>query len=86
MLQKKVNEPTYVEGVVAKATELENWLDGATVEDLLNISTRTLQYYRSMRMIPYLKIGNKIYYKRSDIEAYMEDRYAAQNPKKGGMV
>lgn len=69
----------------AKPTELENWLDGATVEDMLNISTRTLQYYRSMRRIPYLKIGNKIYYKRSDIEAYMEARYQEQNPEKGGM-
>lgn len=67
-----------------KPTELENWLDGATVEDMLNISTRTLQYYRSMRIIPFLKIGNKIYYKRSDIETYMETRYLEQNPQKGG--
>lgn len=62
---------------------LEDWLDGATVEDMLNISTRTLQHYRTNHMIPYLKIGNKIYYKRSDIEAYMEARYAEQNEKGG---
>lgn len=65
-------------------TRLEDWLDGATVEDMLNISTRTLQYYRTNRMFPYLKMGNKIYYKRSDIEAYMEARYEEQNPEKGG--
>jgi len=65
-------------------TPLEDWLDGSTVEDLLNISTRTLQYYRSNHRIPYLKIGNKIYYKRSEIELLMEQWYEQQNPKKGG--
>lgn len=67
-----------------KTTSLEDWLDGPTVEDMLNISTRTLQHYRSSHFFPFLKIGNKIYYKRADIEAFLEARYAEQNPQKGG--
>ena len=67
-------------------TALEDWLDTPTVEDMLNISRRTLQAYRSQRVFPFLKIGNKLYYKRADIERYLEQRYAEQNTPcaKGG--
>jgi len=77
------NEPLAVayREQMAQPTHLEDWMDGVTVMDMLNISARTLQYYRDARMFPYVKIGNKIYYKRADIEAYMEAEYAKQ---KGG--
>lgn len=69
-----------------QTTALEDWLDTPTVEDMLNISRRTLQTYRSRRVFPFLKIGNKLYYKRADIERYLEQRYAEQNnpQAKGG--
>jgi len=81
MYSNKTNEPTCAEGVVEKATALEDWLDGLTVEDMLGISRRTLQHYRTSRLFPYLKIGNKIYYKRADIEAFLDAEY---NKQKGG--
>ena len=63
-------------------TPLEEWLDGIAVEDMLNVSTRTLQKYRSSGRLPFLKIGNKIFYKRTDVEAYMEMLYEEQNAHK----
>ena len=63
-------------------TALEEWLDGIAVEDMLNVSTRTLQKYRSSGRLPFLKIGNKIFYKRTDVEAYMEMLYEEQNAHK----
>ena len=63
-------------------TPLEEWLDGIAVEDMLNVSTRTLQNYRSSGRLPFLKIGNKIFYKRTDVEAYMEMLYEEQNAHK----
>lgn len=60
-------------------TPVEDWLDGATAEDLLGVSTRTLQHYRDSGILPYSKVGNKIYYKRSDLGAMIERYY-----QKGG--
>ena len=68
-------------------TPLEEWLDGIAVEDMLNVSTRTLQKYRSSGRLPFLKIGNKIFYKRTDVEAYLEMLYEEQNaPKRAALV
>ena len=63
-------------------TALEEWLDGVAVEDMLNVSTRTLQKYRSSGRLPFLKIGNKIFYKRTDVEAYLDTLYDEQNAPK----
>ena len=46
----------------------KNWLDSQDVCMLLHISKRTLQDYRDNHIIPFSKIGNKCYYKTSDIE------------------
>lgn len=59
--------------------DISDWLDGATAEDLLGVSTRTLQHYRDTGILPYSKVGNKIYYKRSDLSAMIERHY-----QKGG--
>jgi len=39
---------------------------------LLNISTRTLQGYRDQGILPFTKLGGKVYFKRTDIEAILE--------------
>lgn len=46
----------------------EDWLDNQGVCRILNISKRTLQYYRDYGKVPFSQIGNKCYYKTSDIE------------------
>ena len=53
----------------------EKWLDNFDVCRLLHISTRTLQKYRDSGVIPFSQYGNKIYYKASDIEKFLEDNY-----------
>lgn len=55
----------------------EKWLDSSEVLSVLKISSRTLQNYRDQRLIPFSKIGSKIYYKASDIEQYLNDHYSA---------
>jgi len=89
-MQKKItNVPSYAEGVVAKATEektnytwgqtpvcsLEDWLRGEDVEDMLDISKRTLQTLRTNGTLLFTRLGGKIYYKRSQIEQILEDGY-----------
>ena len=53
----------------------EVYLTGEEVCKLLRLSPRTLQDYRDNGMIAYCKIGGKILYKQSDIQAMLERHY-----------
>ena len=53
----------------------EKWLDNQDVCIILKVSTRTLQNYRDKGILPFSQIGNKIYYKASDIEKHLETNY-----------
>ena len=62
--------------------KVENWLDSQEVCLLLGFSKRTLQYYLSSGRLAYSQIGNKIYYKSSDIERIIADsEIQNQSPK-----
>ncbi len=50
----------------------DRWYVTEDVCKLLNVSRRTLQTMRDNKIIAYKKTGRKIYYKASDIEAYLE--------------
>jgi hypothetical protein len=54
---------------------LEDWIDGQDVMQVLHISPRTLQTLRSNGILPYSRIGNKIYYLRRDITKILSDNY-----------
>jgi hypothetical protein len=54
---------------------LEDWIDSQDVMQALHISPRTLQTLRSNGTLPYLRIGNKIYYLRRDITKILSDNY-----------
>lgn len=51
------------------------WLDNEDVCLLLNISKRTLQYYRDCDKLPFSIIGKKCYYKAHDIEKLLFESY-----------
>ena len=53
----------------------EVYLTSEEVCKLLRLSSRTLQEYRDNGTIAYLKIGGKILYKQSDIQAMLERYY-----------
>jgi hypothetical protein len=59
----------------AEQTPLSDWLDNQDVMHLLHISPRTLQTLRSNGVLPFSRIGNKLYYKRSDIQRILQDNY-----------
>lgn len=48
--------------------ENNKWLDNQDVCNLLNISYRTLQYYRNTGKISFNQINSKSYYKVTDVE------------------
>jgi D-tyrosyl-tRNA(Tyr) deacylase len=53
----------------------ETWLDKQDVMLLLKVSLRTLQNMRDTLVLPYSKIGAKIYYRATDIQKILEDNY-----------
>ncbi len=46
---------------------------------LMDISKRTAQDWRDKKIIGFFQIGNKIYYRLSDVQKLLNDNY---NPKK----
>ncbi len=59
-----------------KLLEGERLLDNQDVCQLLNVSKRTLQRYRSSGELPYQMIYHKTFYKESDVEAFIKSNFA----------
>ena len=59
----------------AKYPLSERWLDNQEVAQLLNVSKRTLQMYRDENLIAFSQVGNKMYYRTTDIEQFLKDNY-----------
>jgi hypothetical protein len=56
-------------------TKNKKYIDNQELLQMLKISKRTLQYWRDSGFIGYSKVGNKFYYKLSDIESILEKHY-----------
>ena len=48
-----------------------SWLDGAEVCQMLHITKRTLAEYRFRGILPYSKLGGRVFFRLSDIENYL---------------
>jgi hypothetical protein len=62
----------------------DNWVDNQDVMQMLHISKRTLQTFRSNGTLPYSKVSGKFYYKVSDIEELFKSNYYNHNFKNNG--
>jgi len=51
----------------------QRFLTDRELSDILKISRRTLQEYRSAGIIPYYLICGKVLYKESEIQQFLED-------------
>lgn len=67
-----------------EAEPTEKWLDIPTVCRQLKISTRTCLFYRSSGLLPYSQYAHKIWFKASDIEAFLESNYKESFRKNKG--
>jgi len=56
--------------------EGEELLDNQDVLQMLKISTRSLQRYRSCGKLPYYTISGKIYYKLSDLQQFVRESFS----------
>lgn len=68
------------EQIVSKKTghteiDGEQLFDNQDVLQLLKISARSLQRYRSQKRLPYYTISGKLYYKLSDVHQFIRDGF-----------
>ncbi|MGV8963371.1 MAG: helix-turn-helix domain-containing protein [Candidatus Saccharimonadaceae bacterium] len=59
----------------------EELLDNQDLLQMLKISTRSLQRYRSTGKLPYYTISGKLYYKLSDVHQFIRESFNAPTPK-----
>ena len=59
----------------------EELLDNQDILQMLKISARSLQRYRSSGKLPYYTISGKIYYKLSDVHQFVRESFSAPMPK-----
>jgi hypothetical protein len=82
-----VVDPTMLETVIAEIGALksmlqtrhvksysDDWVSGKEVMEMLGISSKTLQNYRDRRVIPFSKIGKKIYYNKKEIDKLLNNK------------
>lgn len=51
------------------------WVESTTARKMLGVSAKTWQDYRDKRVIPFSQFGRKIYVRRADIEAFLQQHY-----------
>lgn len=59
----------------------EELLDNQDLLQMLKISNRSLQRYRSIGKIPYYTISGKLYYKLSDVHQFVRESFSGPNRK-----
>lgn len=62
------------------------WIESTEARKMLKVSPKTWQTYRDERRIPFSQFGRKIYVKKADIEAFMEQHYISARNQKGGIA
>lgn len=55
----------------------EELLDNQDILQMLKISNRSLQRYRSSGKLPYYTISGKLYYKLSDVHQFIRESFSA---------
>ena len=55
----------------------ESYYSDSELAAMLKVSRRSLQDYRNNGTIPFIRLGGKILYRRSDIERVLEKNYTA---------
>ena len=51
------------------------WIESTDARKMLGVSAKTWQDYRDKRVIPFSQFGRKIYVRRADIEAFLQQHY-----------
>jgi len=59
-----------------------DWLDHREICRMLGISKRTLDSYRERGLLPYSKIGGKVFYRAADVEDYLDSHITRKEERR----
>ena len=57
-----------------KQMDTQEWLTLEEARDIIGVCPKTFQKYRDNGIIPFSQYGRKIYFKKSDIQAFLESK------------
>ena len=66
----------------SRSAKTETYLNNKQFMEMLDVSLRTAQSWRDEGKITFSQVGNKIYYKLSDVEKFIQDYRNAAFAKK----
>ncbi len=84
-MERIMDKFDHLEKALQKLSKQDNMLGGERLYDnqdvcqLLNISKRTLQRYRSCGELPFHSIYHKTYYKESDLHTFIRTHFDRQD-------
>lgn len=64
-LQQRVSD-------LERSLHREVWMDAQDIFDMLHISKRTLAHWRASGLLPFYSVAKKVWYKRSEVEAMLQ--------------
>lgn len=75
---------SYIDNIQKNRTAIdgEELLDNQDLMQMLKISNRSLQRYRSVGKLPYYTISGKLYYKLSDVHQFIRESFSVPVPKR----
>lgn len=56
----------------ARAEVESEWLESEPAREMVGVSQKTWANWRKKRVIPFSQLGRKLWYKRADVEAFLE--------------
>ena len=60
---------------------LDDYIHDAELAKQLHVSTRTTARYRHEEGLPYVEVGNRVYVRRADVDAWLAKRVVKRNGK-----
>ncbi|MCX6187410.1 MAG: helix-turn-helix domain-containing protein [Bacteroidetes bacterium] len=76
--EKITSEITEIKEALLKRNEEDfssSFIESKSIPKILGISQKTWQTYRDKGTIPFIQFGSKIWVKRIDIEAFLNNHY-----------
>jgi hypothetical protein len=63
-----------------------DWVGDKSISAKLGLNKRTMQHWRSTGLLPYSKMGNKLFYDKHKIDSVLSDHIVYKEPKKKPVV
>jgi len=70
---------------IQKSQHINSWLTSKEAAKVLGVTTRTLQTYRDMGMIPFSQFGREVRFKAEDLQEFLMLHYVRSNYRKEGV-